>query len=425
MIGRRIPVVRAEQRLRWAGFVAACGNGITGTALSITLATAFPTVGVTLSLTALSIGLLLSFASGGHRADTGNRVRIMVHTDVIRAIMNIVVVVAVTMTAIDVRARIVFAGVACFGNGLMAGYFRPAQASLWASIVPKEKLTKVLGANAFLNRFGLAVGGAAGGVFIGFSRGAAGIAVDSLSFLVTAMLVRGIADPRAGATARHDTGGLSFGVRVFRAGLLDQLRVDRDWERIMTLTRKSLWLRLWLVCRINASWTTSVMTVAAPIVLVRQYPLSAGGAFQSASVIALLAGSVVAYAVPNIPYAGALDAWKGIGDAISYALLGLNAPIGYAVAARASAYGAQSACSPRLNAYIAEEFDDRERGQMYAAIQGAGSVLAPIGMLLGSMLMGLLAPGAILIVAAALTLVLNCVPLCNRSYWTLKVQSHA
>jgi MFS family permease len=181
--------------------------------------------------------------------------------------------------------------------------------SIWAALVSKDRLAKVLAGNSFLNRFGLAVGGA-----------------------------------------------------------------------------------------------------AAPIQLVLVYTPGQAGLFQSTSVVALLAGSFLGWLIPHIPLAGVFDAWNGIGNALSYLALALGPHIGLPVGLRATSYVAQSLSSPRMNAYAAEQFDDHERGRIYAAIQGVGSVLAPAGMLIGSLLLTPLGPRPLLIAGAGLTLLFTALP---------------
>ncbi|WP_143052861.1 MFS transporter [Propionibacterium cyclohexanicum] len=414
-------VERAVARLRTAGFIAALGNGLTGVVLSVTLSQALPASAVAGSLGALSVGMLISFAAGGKHADMSDRVSSMVHSDWVRAGMNLLIVAGVLVAG---PAGIALAVAGCLGNGLMAGFFRPAQSSLWASIVPRNRLSATLATNSFVNRLGLAAGGALGGVLLAVRQNVLGLAIDAGTFIATAVIVHALRDPRKAAANRSEEPQAEAVARTW-SRVVERLRVDRDWADILALTRKSTWMRLWFICNLNMSWAAGLTSVVVPVVLVRQYSDGEIGLFQSISVIALLAGSLIALLVRRIPGAGVFDAWSSVGSALSYLAVGLGARAGLASAVRFTSYFSQSVASPRLGAYVAEQFPERERGRIYAAQQGVSGVLAPVGMLAGGVLLTWSDPQGVLVISSGLCVLFGLIPLVNPAYWDLKVTQAA
>jgi hypothetical protein len=404
-------------RLRAAGVAAAIGNGLTGVVLPLTLASVLEPTAVAVALAGMGIGMMLSFARGGSAADVSNRVHTMVRTDLVRAAMNIIVALGLagaTWAVLPPVALVVIVTIGCLGNGLMAGYFRPAQASLWASLIGRDRLQRELQINSMLNRSGLALGAAAGGILITFDSGIWGFYVDALSFLITAALVRSIVDPRPKAAGTES--GL---VSRLLENVKRTLRIDREWRQIIVLTRRSTWMRFWFLCSLGASWTAAASTVAAPVVLVADYTSFEAGLFQTIRVFALLAGALLTLVLSRIVLAGFLDAWSGMGSALANLAIGVGMPAAIPTTVSGSAYFAQALSAPSMSTYVGHHFPEDERGRIYAAVQGVSTVLSPLGMLTGAILMAILPPETILTCSAALTLVFCALPLLRRSYWNL------
>ena len=412
-----LSVRHAIVRLRISGFVAAVGNGLTGVVLTIVLAQSLASWAVGLALAALSIGMLESFAAGGAYADRANRAHAMVRTDLVRAMMNLMVVGGCFSSD---PWSIVMVCFGCLGNGLMAGYFRPAQSSLWASLVDTTELTKALATNSFLNRIGLAVGGGIGGILIGYRLGWLGLVLDALTFLATAWLVMPVPDQRVMRSSQRSKMINVLTLSTFKAAAA-RLRIDRDWMQIFTLTRKSPWMRLWLSCNIVASALTGLVGVVIPTVLIHTYDAQGIGLFQGVGVFALLLGSFITLLFHKLPLAGFMDAWGSAGQAVAYIMVGCGAPSTASAAIRFTSYCSQSLSSAQFGAYVATQYKEEERGRIYAAQLGASSVLAPVGMLAGSLMVGLFDPHVTLIAAAVAAGVLELLPLTNPAYWRLSL----
>ncbi|MBZ8177967.1 hypothetical protein GSS88_09240 [Corynebacterium sp. 3HC-13] len=137
-------------RLRWASIIGSFGNGLTGVVLTIAVASSLGGTGTSVALTSLAVGMLLSFAAGGVHADHGSRVGILVKSDLLRGIANLLVLAGIL---VDNYASLPLILLGCFTNGMCAGYFRPALASLWAELVPASRLKDVLATNFLLIGF--------------------------------------------------------------------------------------------------------------------------------------------------------------------------------------------------------------------------------------------------------------------------------
>ncbi|MFT4235684.1 MAG: hypothetical protein QM607_11890 [Microbacterium sp.] len=402
-------------RLRSAGAVAATGNGLTDVVLALTLAATLHASGVAVALPGLSVGMLLSFARGGAVADSSDRVKTMARSDLVRCGMNILIAVAVigamTLGWSSVVATIV-ATAGCLGNGLMAGYFRPAQSSLWAAILPADRLTRELQINGLLNRTGLTVGAAIGGVLIALHLGVWGLVFDALMFLVTALLVVRLHDPRVPKEA-----GGSLGSRL-ADNLRKTLRIDREWREIIRLTERTSWMRLWFFSSLGASCATAVSSVVLPVVLVRSYSSVEAGAFESIRVIGMFVGGLVALWLGRIALAGLLDAWSGIGAALANLAVALGVPAAAPIAMLGTSYAAGAMAGPYMSTSVRQQFPDEARGRIYAAVQGVGSVLAPIGMLVGGVLMIFIDPAILATAAAIVAAGCFALPILRRSYWS-------
>lgn len=185
--------------------------------------------------------------------------------------------------------------------------------------------------------------------------------------------------------------------------------------------RESSWFNLWVGTNIAYSFVSGVVGVWLPLVLVQRYTNAQVGSFSSIGVIALLIGAVGARLLVNLPLPGLFATWATCGDCLSAGLVAIGASEPAATAVRFTGYMCSSLSSPSLSNYVAQQFPAEKRGKVYAMQVGASSVLAPLGMLLASLLLIWFPAWRILGISSALGLVLAAVPLVKREAWRFEV----
>jgi MFS family permease len=139
-------------------------------------------------LAARVLPMVIFMLAGGIWADRLPRNRVMVVSNIVSAMTQAVVAVLLFSGTAEVWQLAVLAAM----NGTAGAFFFPASSGIVPQTVPEPLLQQ---ANATL-RLGLngasIVGGALGGLVVGLTSPATGIAVDAASFLVSAVLVSAI-----------------------------------------------------------------------------------------------------------------------------------------------------------------------------------------------------------------------------------------
>ncbi len=400
-------------RLRIAGALSALGNGMTGVAVTVYLTTVLPSAWVGVALAALSIGMLFSFAHGGHYADTHNRVRTMITSDIARAFATLTVVSAAL--ASNVVTAVLMAVAGCFINGIAVGYFRPALAAYWSAAVPTEKLADTLAENSIINRVGLAVGAGAGGAFIALSQPAVVLIIDAATFAVSAVIVVGL----------RDTADIPATAAPVRSKLTNLVRIDRQWSGLFSIARRVAWMPRLLAVGIAMSIVTAVHNVVLPIVLTQHYAPSSVAVFLTLPIWALLAGSVISRMWKRSRYIGVFDWWGKTATSVSGLLLATGVPIGISTACNTSGSLSQATADPKVSAFIGRTYPERERGRIFAAQMGASSSLGAVGMLGASVLMALTTPVTALVVASAVGMGVTATLLVSKTYLRLAFDSRS
>lgn len=397
-------------RLRIAGAASAFGNGMTGVAVTVYLATILPVQWVGVALAALSVGMLFSFAHGGRYADTHSRISVMIGADLVRAVATLTVISAAL--AVTATTAVLLAVAGCLVNGLAVGYHRPALAAYWSSVVPEDKLADTLAENSIINRVGLAAGAGLGGIFIALAHPAVVLVVDAATFIVSAVVVIGMRDVREISLQE----GGSVGAKI-----VNLVRVDRQWSGLFGIASRVDWMPRLLAVGIAMSVVTAVHNVAVPIVLTQRYSPGAVGMFLTLHVWALLLGSVVSRLWRRAKYIGVLDWWGKTGASVSGLFLAAGVPIGVSAACNTSGSFAQATADPKVSAFIGRAYPDNERGRIFAAQMGASSSLGAVGMLGASLLMTITTPALTLVIASAAGIGITAALLRAKPYLRLAV----
>jgi MFS family permease len=163
-------------------------------------------------LAARVLPMVIFMLAGGIWADRLPRNRVMVVSNIVSAMTQAVVAVLLFSGTAEVWQLAVLAAM----NGTAGAFFFPASSGIVPQTVPQPLLQQ---ANASL-RLGLnsasIVGGALGGLVVGLTSPATGIAVDAASFLVSAVLVSEIRlSPALKQEATNFLADLALGWREF------------------------------------------------------------------------------------------------------------------------------------------------------------------------------------------------------------------
>jgi MFS family permease len=208
------PLGERDFRLLFAGrTVSALGNTFANVAL------AFAVLDLTgskadlgLVLAARVLPMVVFMLVGGIWADRLPRSRVMVFSNLVSAVTQALVAALLFSGTAEVWQLVVLAAL----NGTAGAFFFPASSGIVPQTVPEPLLQQ---ANAAL-RLGLnsasVVGGALGGLVVGLTSPATGIAVDAVSFLFSALLVSAIRlSPTLRTEATNFLADLALGWREF------------------------------------------------------------------------------------------------------------------------------------------------------------------------------------------------------------------
>jgi MFS family permease len=172
---------------------------------------------------ASEVGLLLAIGSAaqvamqlfaGALADRGSRRRQMVAADLLAASAQAGIAALILLGGESLPVVAVLYAVTCIAFAL---HF-PAGVGLVPLVVPTERLQAANALLSLAQATAFALGGAAGGLVVGFAGAGTALVFDSLSFLASAGLIAGIraaAQPHRGSA--HLLGDLAAGFREFRS----------------------------------------------------------------------------------------------------------------------------------------------------------------------------------------------------------------
>lgn len=270
------------------------------TALSVLDATAGQ---VALLAAAGTAPFLLLGLPAGAWVDRWSHRRVLVTTDVARAALLATVPAAWLLGVLTLTQLYVVA----FGIGGLSVFFDVAALSVLPALVPRDRIASANGRLEAARAVAQTSGPGLGGVLVQLLTAPLAVAVDALSYLTSALLLRGLPSPRPPAGA----GGPEPLLRQVTAGLRFCLR----HRYIRPLAVGAAWMNFWVEALL------AILVVFA----VRELDLSAAmvGVLLAASNIGYLAGSML---VPR------LNATIGVGRSI---VLGAALQAGFVVAALA------------------------------------------------------------------------------------------
>ena len=204
----------AFRRLFWSRAISNVGNGVAPIALAfgvLALPGASPT-SLSIVLAAQAIPLVLMLPFGGVIADRLGRARVIMVTDALVSVF----VMTMAILFITGHANVPILAILGALSGLLNGMWYPAMSGLTPDVVPDEQLQSANALVSIATNVGFIAGNALGGVLVALVGPGWAIAIDSVSFVISAALIysiRHVAKP-------HDSGesvlsDLIHGWRVF------------------------------------------------------------------------------------------------------------------------------------------------------------------------------------------------------------------
>lgn len=201
MSGNRVVLRNAAfRRLFWSRAISNVGNGVAPIALAfgvLALPGATPT-SLSIVLAAQAIPLVIMLPFGGVIADRLGRARVIMVTDALVSVF----VMTTAVLFITGHATVPLLAILGALSGLLNGMWYPAMSGLTPDVVPDEQLQSANSLVSIASNVGFIAGNAIGGVLVALVGPGWAIALDSISFLLSAALVfsiRHVARP-------HDSG---------------------------------------------------------------------------------------------------------------------------------------------------------------------------------------------------------------------------
>lgn len=185
------------------------GDGI------VPIALAFAVLDVTGSAT--SLGLVLAAGAiptvllvllGGVSADRSSRRRVMLVSDLVRAVSQGTLALLLLLGAADLLHMVILAAV----WGIAAAFFRPAYSGIVPEIVPTENLQRANGILGLSRNVGSVVGPSVGGVLVASVGSGVGLLVDACTFVISAIAIALMS--RESAKIRGTTGSVLHDLRA-------------------------------------------------------------------------------------------------------------------------------------------------------------------------------------------------------------------
>ena len=185
----------------------------------------------------------LAGPSAGVVNDRVRRKRVMIAADLIRA------VVVLSMVLVRSREMVWFAYILLVSEAVMISFFEPARNAIIPNIVPKDDVIVANTLSAITWSTDLAIGATLGGIVLAFTGRETVFALNSLSFIVSALLVSGMefAEP-------HATGATPLRARdlVNYSPMIEGVRYMRSRPRLLA----TVFVKFGLGLFIGATWVT-------------------------------------------------------------------------------------------------------------------------------------------------------------------------
>ena len=254
--------------------VSVFGDGITPVALTFAvLALTGSGTDLGIVLACQSIPLVLLALVGGVWADRLPRARLMVASDLVRAVVQLTAAALLLSGSAQIWQLAVLA--AC--HGAAEAFFRPAAGALLPQIVPAARLQQANALMGMSDNFGWMVGPAVAGVLVALIGAGGAVAIDGVTFLASAAFLAALRVP---AVLRTEVARSFF----------DEL--GKGWREVKS--RTWLWVMLLRVCLVLFV-VIAPFQVLGPLALVEEgYGAAAWGWLQAVFSAGMIVGMLVA-----------------------------------------------------------------------------------------------------------------------------------
>jgi len=255
--------------------VSVIGDGITPVALTFAvLGLSGSGTDLGLVLAAQSVPLVLLALVGGVWADRLPRAALMLASDLVRAAVQITGAVLLLTGTAEIWQLAVLAA----AHGAAEAFFRPAAGAILPQIVPASRLQQANALMGMSDNFGWMVGPAVAGVLVAAIGPGGAIAIDGVTFLISAAFLARLRVPAvvAATEAAH--------------GFLAELRAG--WHEVKS--RTWLWVMLLRVCLVLFV-VIAPFQVLGPLGLLEEgYGAVAWGWLQAVFSAGMIGGMVIA-----------------------------------------------------------------------------------------------------------------------------------
>jgi len=275
-LGEQLGILRLRnfRRVFFAQSVSVFGDGITPVALTfavLELTGSGTDLGLVLAAQALPLaGLALV---GGVWADRLPRERVMIASDLVRAAVQATAAALLLSGAAQIWQLAVLAAL----HGAAEAFFRPAAGALLPQLVPARDLQQANALMGMSDNFGWMVGPAVAGTLVALIGVGGAIAVDAVTFLVSAAFLTSLRVPALARTR---------GAQRFVAELRD------GWREVRS--RTWLWVMLLRVCLVLCI-VIAPFQVLGPLGLQEQgYTAAAWGWIMAAFSLGMMFGAAIA-----------------------------------------------------------------------------------------------------------------------------------
>jgi MFS family permease len=254
--------------------VSVFGDGITPVALTfavLALTGSGTDLGIVLACQAIPLVLLALV--GGVWADRLPRARLMVASDLVRAAVQLTGAALLLSGSAQIWQLAVLAAL----HGAAEAFFRPAAGALLPQIVPAERLQEANALMGMSDNFGWMVGPAVAGILVALIGAGGAIAIDGVTFLVSAAFLAALRVPAVLKTEAA-------------RGFFAELRMG--WHEVRS--RTWLWVMLLRVCLVLFV-VIAPFQVLGPLALVEEgYGAAAWGWLQAVFSAGMIVGVVIA-----------------------------------------------------------------------------------------------------------------------------------
>ncbi|HEV3355724.1 MAG TPA: MFS transporter [Pseudonocardiaceae bacterium] len=353
-------------------------------------------------LAVYGVARLGMFPVGGTLADRWGARRLMLTTDVLRAVVVLGFVALATSATVPMWALIAVA----VPFGMLDGLFMPASLAVLPRLVPPASLPACNGLNSAMQSVALVVGPAIGGVLVGAVHTNAALLLDSATFVASSVTLF-LARPPAVVGEPAEDGAE---------------QVPTTWRSVGAFLRGSAVLKMALLITFVVNLAYAGLTeVALPSFAIT--PLGVGatgfGVMIAGYGIGAALGALLSNRFDRLPHRGLLALGIGVSQGLVLACAPLGSALGVVVAAMFAAAALQSVCSVFFLTSLQREVPDAMLGRVMSMLAAAVGCAYPLSVVIAGALAAASGAGVVIVAAGAAIAAAFCVGFASRRFRSL------